>query len=331
MNIVIVGAGSIGKRHASNFLALGWQNLTFVRHRESPVEGFPGIPVVTSLDAAVNGPETLVMVCNPAPMHLKTAARAIEAGCHVFIEKPLSDTWRGVPEFLKLAERSPTLTWVGYDLRFDTGLERIKEWMETGRFGKPLIFRAQVGQFLPDWRPGTDYRSSVSARRDTGGGVLLELSHEVDYARWLLGSVREVFALTDTLLLDMSVEDAAIASLVFESGAIGSIEMDCLQRSLNRNCQIVCSEAVITWDFCSRTVRAVGGDNCLLDTVQWESEDRDTRFQKELSHVIQCIEGRETPRVTAWDGADTLRLVLAMKDAARLRKVIEITAAQEVE
>ncbi|HPQ40370.1 MAG TPA: Gfo/Idh/MocA family oxidoreductase, partial [bacterium] len=198
-----------------------------------------------------------------------------------------------------------------------------------GRFGRPLILRAQVGQYLPDWRPGTDYRQGVSAQRETGGGVLLELSHELDYARWLLGPVREVFAVTETLLLDMPVEDTAIVSLIFESGALGSVEIDCIQRSLSRSCQIVFSDAVVTWDYCARTLRAVGSHNRVLDSVSWESENRDSRFRRELTHLIRCIEGHETPMVSAREGAETLRLVLAVKDSDRLRKVIEITTHQE--
>ncbi|MBN1295835.1 Gfo/Idh/MocA family oxidoreductase [bacterium] len=316
MRVIIVGAGSIGRRHAANFAAIGISDLAFVRRSPDPVSSAPGVPVFPSLDAAIRSAGDLIMVCTPAPFHLETANKAVDAGCHVFIEKPLSHTWDEVESFIRKISLSPVCGWVGYDMRFDTGIEALKDWIDSGRFGRPLAFAAEVGQYLPDWRPDVDYRKGVTARSDLGGGVLLELSHELDLARWLMGPYETISAFSDTLLLDMDVEDIATCLIRFQSGALGMIHLDALQRTMKRWCRIVCSEATLWWDACARTAHAVGSGGAVLESIAWTTEDRDARFRKELAAVLREIDRRIPARISIEEGAETLRWVLAAKQMA---------------
>ncbi len=302
--------------------------MAFLRRAIKAVSEFPEIPVYDQMEKAVTGPGDLLMVCRPSPFHLELATRAIDSLCHVFIEKPLSNSWHGVKVFLDKVKKSRTLVWIGYDLRFDSGLKRVKQWLDGNRFGRPLAVRIQVGQYLPDWRPGQNYVESITARKELGGGVLLELSHELDYARWLLGPVKRVTGLTGNIGLKMDTESIALALLEFQSGAMGSVHLDCLQRTLSRNCQVVCADAVIHWDYCSQFAWVSGTQNRTLDKISWETEDRDTRFRRELDHVIRCIAGDEEPIVTAQEGADSLRLALAIKTAAETQKTITLSDFQ---
>jgi len=325
MRIIIAGAGSIGKRHARNLQAIGCKNIVFLRRSTERVKEFPDIPVYNKLENAVFSKKDLLMVCNPAPFHLELAGPALDHLNHVFIEKPISHNWSGIETFLKKSEKNQSMVWIGYDLRFDTGLQYVKRCIDSKRYGAPLAIRIQVGQYLPDWRPEQDYTKSVTAQEQLGGGVLLELSHELDYARWLLGPVKRVAGMTGSVSLKMETENLALALLEFHSGALGSVHLDCLQRSMSRNCQVICSNGVIHWDGCAHSAWVVGSENKTLDRITWEKEDRDTRFCRELTHILRCMEGKEQPIVSAVEGAESLKLIMAIKEASKTQKFISLS------
>jgi len=324
VRIIIAGAGSIGKRHAGNLQSMGCKNIVFLRRSTERPKEFPDIPVYDKLERAVSSRKDLLMVCTPAPFHLKLATPALDYLDHVFIEKPISHNWNGIKTFLDKSQKNQSMTWIGYDLRFDTGLQHVKRWIDSKKFGAPLALRIQVGQYLPDWRPDQDYSESITAQKQLGGGVLLELSHELDYARWLLGPVKRVSGMTGNIGLDIEAESIALALLEFQSGALGSVHLDCLQRSMKRTCQVICSEAVIHWDGCARSARVVGPGNKVLDEITWQDEDRDTRLRRELAHILHCLAGNEQPMVPAAEGAESLRLVLAVRESAATQSSVSL-------
>lgn len=324
MRIIIAGAGSIGKRHAGNLQALGYNNIAFLRRSKEVVKEFPDILVYNDLENVVSSRKDLLLVCSPAPFHLELASRALDHLDNIFIEKPISHNWSGVETFLKKIEKNKAKIWIGYDLRFDTGLQQVKSWINSKKFGPPLAIRIEAGQYLPDWRQEQDYSISITAQEQLGGGVFLELSHELDYARWLLGPVKKVAGMMGNVSLKMDAENIGIALLEFQSGVFGSVHLDCLQRSMSRNCKVICSKAVIHWDACKHSARVLGPEDKVLDMITWEKEDRNTHFRRELTHVLRCMEGKEQPFVSAKEGAESLRLILAIKEASKSQRSISL-------
>ena len=160
MNALVVGCGSIGARHARNLRTLGAAVTAFDpdRGRTARVQQEAGVMVATSLDAALDSAPELVLVCTPPHVHVQVARQAIAAGAHLFVEKPISHTLDGVDDLLAAASASGRAVCVGYSLRFHGGLRKIKELMDEGAIGRPLLVRAEAGQFLPTWRPTQDYR-----------------------------------------------------------------------------------------------------------------------------------------------------------------------------
>jgi len=148
----------------------------------------PGIDhCVTSLDDALRFHPQAAVIANPASHHLDLAMPLAQAGVHLLVEKPVSSSTHRVSELIEVCRVRGITLMTGYNLRFLPSLKRFRELLEEKRVGRVLSVRAEIGQFLPSWRPGFDYRQSVSARATLGGGVLLELSHEIDYLRWLFG------------------------------------------------------------------------------------------------------------------------------------------------
>jgi predicted dehydrogenase len=152
----------------------------------------------------------------PASIHLSHAHEAAAAGAHLFIEKPLANTADGIPSLLAECRAKGLTVLVAYNFRFYPPLQILRDAVLSGRIGRVVSVRAEVGQYLPDWRPGADYRQGVTARAELGGGALLELSHEIDYIRWIIGEVTAVGARVARLgNLEIDVEDVAEISGVW--------------------------------------------------------------------------------------------------------------------
>lgn len=195
--------------------------------------------------------------------------------------------------------------------------------MSPGAIGRLLSIRAEVGQYLPDWRPGTDYRRCVSAQQSLGGGAVLELSHELDYVRWLVGAeVAAVSAQTARLSdLEIDVEDSADLLLQFTNGVLGNVHVDMVQRVPVRTCRIVGTEGTIFWNGINHQAQLLTG-NTITDLA--EPSDRSAMYVEELRHFLHCVSEGLTPAVTGEDGRRVLQIALAAKQAAQARKAIPL-------
>lgn len=327
MKALIVGLGSIGRRHLANLESLGvTSHITILRRSKESESTASGCEVVFDLSDVLRSPPDFAIISSPASEHVKVACQLAQAGIHLLIEKPLSHQVAGIAELLKLARERSLVLMVGYNFRFYQPLQIIKQSLEDGAIGRPLSLRAAVGQFLPDWRYNVDYRQSASARLETGGGVVLELSHEIDYARWLMGEPQTVFARTAHLSdLDIDVEDSADVIMTFASGATANIHLDMIDRAPTRNCRITGTEGTITWDGLTHQVRLWSSSkNDWYDLHPASEIDRNEMYLAEINHFLKCVEKGETPRVTGEDGKRVVEIAEAIKRSSIEQRVISL-------
>lgn len=326
---LIVGLGSIGRRHLANLRALlPPAQLTVWRQHARPesaaTTAAPADRVVFSLDDAVAGKPAFAFIASPAALHIPTALELARRGIHLFVEKPLSHSLEGVDELIDVCRRNHTLAMVGYNFRFHRPLELMRQALYDGRIGRPISMRAEVGQYLPDWRPDADYRQTATAQRRLGGGVLLELSHELDYARWLLGEVASVAAQAARLGdLEIDVEDTADVLLRFAGGATAAIHLDMLERAPRRCCRITGAEGTLDWDAAGGHVRLFS-----VRTGQWADLhppgplDRNAMYLAETAHFLDCVRRHEEPCVSLEEGRRTLCVALAAKQSAQTQRSV---------
>lgn len=206
-----------------------------------------GARPVTSAEQAVAAADAAV-IASPSSEHLEHARLALEHGCHVLVEKPLSTAPSGVLALIALAQANERILAVGFNLRFHPGPSGVRELVRAGTIGAPMRAEITFGSWLPGWRPQTDYRTSYSARSELGGGVLLDAIHELDYAAWILGDAVEVGAWLERLSdLEIDVEDTALLTLRHAGGAISTVALDYLDRGYRRGCRVIGSEGSIDW------------------------------------------------------------------------------------
>lgn len=321
--ILIVGHGSIGKRHLRIVRSsLPDADIRVLRHQpctETPelANGCFG----SLADALAFSPE-LAVLANPAPFHLAIARPLAESGCHLLIEKPLADKPDAVRALLDTTTAHGVILQVGYNLRFLPSLVRFRDLVRAKRLGRTLSVRCEIGQYLPSWRPGTDYRLGVSARSELGGGVLLELSHELDYLRWIFGEIAWVNAWTGKLSgLEIDVEDTAhltLGHLGHDPGKalVTSLSMDFIRHDTTRTCLAIGENGSLRWQATSGSIDYLPAGAGIWETIFEHMPERDESYLAQWRHFLDCVESGRMPLVTGEDGLATLTVIAAARQSS---------------
>lgn len=328
MKLLIVGCGSIGKRHAGNIRKINPSIELFatdyLSDRTIPlVEAYNIIPY-DMLSRHI--PFDAFIICVPTPDHMAYIKRAIENEANVFVEKPLSDSLNGVSEALTMVSDKSLIMQVGYQLRFHPGLQLVKKLLDENRIGKVLSIRAEFGQYLPDWRP-IDYTEHWGTWEQMGGGIISEASHEIDYVRWLSGGeVTHVSCFAGHISsLEGNADDTAEIILKFDNNVISGIHVDMTQRLYARKCKLVGEEGGITWEYPSPTINfyTTKKENqiSLPRDKYW---DTNNMYIAEMKHFIACLESKEKPVVDGETGKRVLEIILAAKQSSNENKVMEV-------
>jgi predicted dehydrogenase len=322
-SVLMVGSGSIGRRHLRNLHAFGIRYLAACDINEeqlTPMVAELDVQPFTDFDEALTTVRpNLVFICTPPVFHVSQALQAVRAGAHVFIEKPLSHTLDGVDELIIEAEARQRVVQVGYNLRFHPGLKRVKQLVDEDAIGRILWAYVEVGQYLPDWRPWQNYHQSYSARRDLGGGIILDASHELDYAIWLLGQPVEVLCMASMVSdLNVDVEDCATVLLRFASGTQADVHMDFVQRGYSRSCKLAGDRGTVIWDYQANEVRLYRAEEDSWETISY-SFDANDMYMAEVKHFLTCVTYEKTPTIDLNQARHTLQVALAAHAAASER------------
>jgi predicted dehydrogenase len=328
MKFLIAGLGSIGRRHMHNLLALGQRDIILYRthHSTLPNGELLSFPTETSLDKALSLDPDAVIISNPTSLHLEVAIPAAQAGCHLLLEKPISHSMERVDELYKSVESGGGKVLVGYQYRFHPGLQKVRDLLKEGAIGRPLSVRAHWGEYLPGWHPWEDYQLGYSARNDLGGGVVLTLSHPLDYLCWLLGDIKELWSFTASLGdLGLNVEDTAEIGMRFSNGVMGSVHLDYNQQPPNHYLELIGTGGTIYWEYARGGVRLYRSEGNEWQTLTISEDfERNDMFLAEMDHFISLIQGTENPICSLADGIRVLELVHAAKQSAADEKMVRL-------
>jgi len=313
----IIGFGSAGARALQVLRELRPEaEFLVVSRKSAPGEGFRS---TSSLDDVVAFAPDAVILAGPATTRSDVLRQIGTLGVPVFIEKPLSHTLRDAVAVLELLGPAVKRSQVGYNLRFSQSLIAFRDLIRGGRFGRVVRFSAETAQYLPDWRPGKDYRETVSARADMGGGVLLELSHELDYLRWIFGEWDWVSAWTGkTSSLEIDVEDTALVTIGIDEGdrdgtqLVGQLSLDFVRQDKTRTVTAVCEGGTLRWDDMAGTVEVYEPSESRWETVAHVAGAEST-YRSQWVSFLSVVEPGSKPLVGVSDGVAVLRAVEAIR------------------
>lgn len=333
MKFLIVGFGSIGRRHFRNLLSLGERDILFYRTHQSrlPDEELEGFPVETDLRAALAYNPDAVIICNPTALHLDVAIPAAQCGCHLLIEKPVSHSVAHLTELEQAVQENGSKVLVGYQFRFHPGLQQARRLLQEGAIGEPLSAHAHWGDYMPGWHPWEDYKTGYAARAELGGGVILTLCHPLDYLRWLLGEVDSLWAFASQNGLNLPVEDTAEITMRFESGALASIHLDYNQRPPAHTMEIIGTLGTLRVDNADGVLHLarVGPDDKVGPWKEFPPPagfERNWLFLAEMHHFLDVLHGEAEPLCTLHDGIKGLQLALDALASSQRGRMVKITA-----
>ena len=321
--ILIVGLGSIGTRHLRIARELHPDaDIRVLRHQECHYIPEHADGCFSTTEQAIAFLPQLAVIANPAPFHVPVAQQFAEMGVHLLIEKPLSSSIDGVARLIYTCQKKGTVLLVGYNLRFLPSLQRFRNLLLNNVIGRVLSVRCEIGQYLPSWRPDIDYRQSVSALRELGGGVLLELSHELDYLRWIFGEVEWVNAtLTRQSALEIDVEDTAhlilgIVSADDKCQLIGTVNLDFIRHDTTRSCTAIGENGTLRWNGLTGVVELYEAGAKEWRELFNHAHQRDESYLAEWQNFIDCVKEHKMPLVPGEDGLKVLQIIEAARNSA---------------
>lgn len=336
--VLIVGLGSIGKRHlrlARQILPAA--DIRILRHHSGSEAPESANGVFFRMEEAIDFLPQIAVIANPAPFHVATAKALASAGAHLLVEKPLSDSLTGVAQLLETCRQQRVGLLTGYNLRFVTSLQRFRNLLSERIIGRVLSVRCEVGQFLPDWRADSDYRQSVSAQRKLGGGALLELSHELDYLRWIFGEVQWVHAtLSRQSNLELDVEDSAHLSLGFlptsdSPPLIATVNLDFIRHDITRLCTAIGESGSLRWNGVTGCVELYQAGNKQWNELFRQPQQRDDSYLAQWNHLIDCVQQHRAPLISGEDGLRVLEIVEAARSSASTGKAVSIASISQAD
>ena len=287
MIILIIGLGSIGKKHVDAIYALRLAVTIYaLRGDESSYDSYKGVINVSSTDE-IQSKIDFTIVSNITSAHEATIMNVLELQCPIFIEKPvLSELGNASIISAKLKQQN-ILTYVACNLRFHSGLQFLKKYLDKKN---PRINEVNIycGSYLPDWRPGIDHRNSYSANFDQGGGVHLDLIHELDYCTWLFGfPERHTSIKRKESSLSIDSIDNAIFQFLYSDFTVG-INLNYYRRDPKRTLEIITSENSILLDLNSNKIQLLVSGEVLFEEP-FEMKDTYTSQMRYFVDVINSI------------------------------------------
>ncbi|MFH0875129.1 MAG: Gfo/Idh/MocA family oxidoreductase [archaeon] len=321
--ILVVGCGSIGERHIKNLKTLNIDKIIAYdtnQERLKVIKELHNISTSDNLDKSLSQKPDAALICTPPSTHIPLALRAVENNSNVFIEKPMSHNLEGIDILKSNATKKNLVVAVGYNFRFQKGMKIVKDRIKE--IGKILSSDATFGQYLPSWRPWQNYKESYTAKKALGGGIILDGSHEIDYMRWLLGEVSEVFCMSGKVSsLEVETEDHAEITLKFKSNAIGRIHLDFYRPGYTRKIEIVGEKGVISWNFEEKTVKIFKDNKTeLIET----KDDTNEMYLEEMKEFLEAIDGKKKYMINADEGKKVLEIALAAKESSEINRIVKI-------
>lgn len=282
MNVLIVGFGSIAKKHCQALLTINPQVNIFALRSNDRAEIFSGITNIYNSKELSNFQFDFIIISSPTFLHEKHIRDLIQLNKPLLIEKPLSNNLE-IEKIINLINSKQIRTYIACNLRFLDALIYVKK-QYSDLFHQINEINAYCGSYLPSWRPGQDYKKGYSANSKMGGGVHLDLIHELDYLYWIFGSpvkITKFLKSNSTLKID-SVD---YANYVLEyRNFVASVVLNYFRKDSKRSLEIVLKDKTVLVDLIGNKVYENG-----IVVFQSTQKGLDT-YESQLRYFIKSVE-----------------------------------------
>ena len=318
--ILVIGLGSIGRRHLRN-LAARFPNaeLTVLRHldQSDPEAEALGARLLADPDIALATPYDLIVLATPSANHIDLLPRLIDKGDTLLVEKPIVADIADCDAILTQLKTAPAALRIsGFNFRYLPSLQKARHLISQGALGRIVRASLTAGLWLPDWRPQQDYTTGYSADAARGGGVELDLVHEIDVARWLFGELTLDYARGGKLSsLNIDAHDTALMALrPAQGGPLVQIALDYVARQRVRHYEVIGDKSGLQWNL-DGTLTQLNPDGKITLTETAADFDVNATYTAMIDHIAAALQGKAVPPPQSLaDGIISSRLALQARD-----------------
>jgi len=328
--VLVVGFGSIAKRHIriikkllpkSEIAVLRKSNLPCSEAEINSKNCF------SNFEQALKFNPDIAIIASPASNHLEAVKILSTHKVNLFIEKPLAENKINAKQIFELCNVNRINAFLGYNLRFHDSIIEFNNLIKSGITGNIYSVESRVGQYLPDWRPGNDYKKSVSSSKLLGGGVLRELSHEIDYLSWIFGPFDWVSGnLGKVSSLKIDVEDNAKVVFGYNSSYSNLptiyLGLDFLRQDTKRECEVIGSLGTLIWNGVDHSVKFFSKGKKKWKVLFKSNPDTDYSYEKELNYFINQLLQGKSDLSSISSGLKIVSLVESIEKSNKLQKRI---------
>jgi len=326
MRVLIIGGGSIGKRHINNLRSLGHRQIWVLkRQKDADFESNFNVNVVTSFQEASTIELDSVFVCTPTSLHNDALAFAVSNQLHIFMEKPLIHDEKGLEIAKQLMLQNQKLFFIGFMLRYHPIVKQIKAILDSNELGAIYAARFEFGSYLPYWHPWEDYRISYAARKALGGGVINTITHELDLVQHFFGRPESVYCQSSNFhRLGIDVEELAEAIFEYDDKMV-TLHLDYFQKDYDRQIRILGENGKITWSWHDNFAIIQLHKKEAKKILAPESFEVNQLYIDELQDFINLIQAGKTNHALGFNHAVlNTQLMLSMHESSSMGKKVYV-------
>ena len=327
MKILIIGFGSIAKRHINNLIHnINCEIIVYSRRKNIRFLDHKKINVLNSLEKCLLEKPDVAFITNETAFHIPMAIKMAKSGLDLFIEKPLSNSTNGIKTLQKIVKQKKLVTQMGCNLRFHKCIIKIRQLINQKKIGRVISIQSENGSYLPDWHTHEDYRKGYASDRQLGGGIILTMIHDIDYLYWIFGNPKSIFSVSGKFSdLDISAEDYCSSIIEFKNNITAELHLDFFQRPEFRGCKIKGTKGVIYWNSDKNEIRLFKNRKKVWEVVlALKKFQRNEMYIDEIIHFLKCVKNRKQTINNLDEGIKTMKIALAMKKSSKNRRMIKI-------
>jgi predicted dehydrogenase len=328
--LLIIGCGSIGRRHLANFRSAG---ISFIAGADPQPDRLEQASAASGLEARyadykqalADHAFDAVVIASPSSMHTEMAIDCAEAGCHIFMEKPLAHNLEEIDRLKAVCEAKQLCLFVAYCHRFIPSVQKLKELIESERIGRIYAVNMNWGSYLPEWHPWEDYRTFYMAKKAQGGGALLDESHGIDLLRHLFGEIEWVSGDVGTIS-DLEIDSDDWASFLFRtrSGIHGKGHFDLLRRDPQIKLEVIGQNGSLTWDRIDHRITVYDAESKSYEVFPFTVAQLMSMYPAEVQHFLSCVRTGERPSIDLEDGIRTMEVLMAIFESSRTGQSVSL-------
>ncbi len=301
MRVLFIGIGSIARRHCFNLIKLFPDTQLVFYKRNDVAHQFAkdvGAEIIDSLDL-INDSLDAVFICSPAKFRMDIYERIFRYNIPLYAEKPIVSSIEDLKILESLLEKTKYTapSQVGFNLRYLPVINRVQDIINSQQLGNVCRALFEVGQYLPDWRNSVDYRTIYSAQKKSGGGVVLDLIHEVDLAYCFFGNFSDAVVVSNKFShLEIDTADTASIILSRKTNPIVTINMDYVARKKIRHFRIIGDKATLFCDLVNKKLTIEGVENGINPVISDDDYNFDTSYVCAIKIFIESVT-KENPLI----------------------------------